>query len=235
MRRNPGEWLRDMLLDRLIEAALLGTLGIGLLGGTALTLWIAPVPFRWTQWTLALFPGAVFAGAAIYKLKRGWRLSDMKKGALAEEQIGQAIEYGLTRPSCAVAHHVRDVAEVGDIDHLVATPRGLWVIESKHGRVPSAEFRETLRRIVHNVSRVRDWAPETQVTGCLVFATKPDKRPAPTFEYGAETIRCFEDRKALMRELRDDARDEAGSADLARRVWGLAKLEPPTAQAVSDA
>lgn len=229
MRRNPGEWLRERLLDRLVEVGLLGALGLGLLVGAPLTFWIVAGPFPWwTEWTLALFPGALFVGVAIYKLKRGWRLSDMKKGAVSEEQIGQAIEYALTRPSCAVAHHVQEIAEVGDIDHLVATPHGLWVIESKHGRVPRAEFRETLRRIARNVEGVRAWAPETRVTGCLVFATKPDRRPKPTFTHGAETIRCFEDRNALMRELRDDAAGGgAGSADLARRVWSLAKLEGP--------
>ena len=30
-----------------------------------------------------------------------------------------------------------------------------------------------------------------QVTGCLVFASKQEKRPRPTFKQGLETIRVF--------------------------------------------
>ena len=52
--------------------------------------------------------------------------------------VGQAIEYPSTRERCAVAHHLEEIARVGGIDHLVATPRGLWVIETKHGLVPSS-------------------------------------------------------------------------------------------------
>ena len=51
---------------------------------------------------------------------------------------------------------VETIARVGDIDHLVATPRGLWVVETRHGRVASPDFPETLRRIALNVEAVRD-------------------------------------------------------------------------------
>ena len=149
----------------------------------------------------------------------------MRKGARAEETIGQAIEYALTRDACAVAHHVEEIARIGDIDHLVATPHGLWVIETKHGRVPKPEFAETLRRIAANVEGVREWAPDTRVTGCLVFASEQQKRSKPTYEHGRATIRAFADRTALMRELRKEARGKADSLDLARRVWKLGKLE----------
>ena len=81
-----------------------------------------------------LLPGAVLLGVALFKARRGWRLEDMRKGARAEESVGQAIEYALTSKRCAAAHHVEGIARIGDIDHLVATPRGLWVIETKHGR-----------------------------------------------------------------------------------------------------
>ena len=97
-------------------------------------------------WTISfvLLPAAMLLGAALHKLARGWRLSHMQKGAHAEERVGQAIEYALTRERCAVAHHVEGIARVGDIDHLVATPRGLWVVETKHRLVPRSEFPETL-------------------------------------------------------------------------------------------
>lgn len=226
MKRNPGEWLRDMLLDRMLVIALLAMTGIGWLFGAALTLWVAfGVRLFSESISLIMLPGAGFVLVALYKARRGWRLSNMRTGARAEETIGQAIEYALTRDACAVAHHVTEIARVGDIDHLVATPNALWVIETKHGRVPKSQFAETLRRIAANVEGVREWAHGTRVTGCLVFANEQEKRPKPSFKHGRETIRAFADPTALMRELRKEARGVGDSVELARRVWRLGKLE----------
>lgn len=235
MRRNPGEWLRDRLLGRVTDAALLAMVGIGWLCGGAAVLWttfVGGFTPGWTIWSVLLLPGAAFLAAALYKARSGWRLTDMKKGAGAEETVGQAIEYALTRESCAVAHNVEEIANVGDIDHLVATPLGLWVIETKHGRVPSSEFRETLRRIANNVDGIREWAPGTRVTGCLVFAHEQERRPKATFKYGSETIRCFENATSLAHQLRAEAHKKGGSSDLAARVWELANLESAASSAV---
>ncbi len=161
----------------------------------------------------------------MHQLASGWRFPDMRKGTRGEEKAGQAIEYALTLERCAVAHHAEGDRQGGDIDHLVAMPRGLWVIETKHGRVPSPKFRETLRRIARNVEAVRDWAPGMRVTGCLVFATGRGAPPKPTYEGGAETTRCFESAASLMREVKAEARCEGGSSDSARRVLRLGKGE----------
>lgn len=227
MKRNPGAWLRELLLDRVVTAGMLAILGIGWLGGAGVTLWtVFGVRLVSELIIIALLlPGIGFLAVAWYRARRGWGLSDMRKGARAEETVGQAIEYALTRDACAVAHHVEEIARIGDIDHLVATPHGLWVIETKAGRVPKPEFAETLRRIAANVQGVREWAPDTRVTGCLVFADEQRRRPKPTFEHGKETIRTFPSRTALMRELRTEARGKGDSLELARRVWKLGKLE----------
>ena len=236
MKRNPGEWLRERLVERTMDVALLATMGIGCLIGAGLGLWLAfgsAGALEWIMW-FALLPGAVCIGAAWYKAARTggrspdrWRLRDMRVGARAEEKVGQAIEYALTRPRCAVTHHVEEIAKVGDIDHLVATPRGLWVIETKHGRVPKRKFRKTLRRIAANVEAVREWAPGTRVTGCLTFGGDQDVDARPTYDRG--TIRCFKSAAELMRELREEAHGEGSEGvDLARRVWGLARAEGPS-------
>ena len=136
------------------------------------------------------------------------------------------IEYALTPESCAVAHHVEEMSPGGDIDHLVATPGGLWVIETKHRRVrPTSEFRKVLRHIARKVEAVREWAPETPVTGCLVFSeqTKTD----PTYDHRGETIRAFSDPKELAHALREEVHGMGGSRELARRVWKLGKSEVP--------
>ncbi len=228
MKRNPGEWLREKVRIRAVDAALLAMVGMGWLGGAGVALWLGfgaglfSEPMNW----IVLLPGAGFLAAGLVKAKRGWRLSDMRKGANAEETIGQAIEFALTRDACAVAHNVEEIAKVGDIDHLVATPHGLWVIESKHRRVPESKFPETLRRIARNVEGVREWAPGTRVTGCLVFASELETPPKPTFTWGGETIRAFASAAVLKRALRAEARGAGSDLDLAQRVWKLGKIDP---------
>lgn len=229
MKRNPGEWLRSRILERNLEVALWTVAGTAWLLGAVVALWVGSGSKPLYQWSvlIAVLPGIAFLGFALYLARRGWRVPDMRKGARAEETIGQAIEYALTRDTCAVAHHVEDedIARIGDIDHLVVTPDGLWVIETKHGRVPKSEFAETLRRIAANVEGVREWAPGVRVTGCLVFANKQRRRPKPAYKHGKETIRAFADGTALKGELSKKARETGDSRRLARRVWELGKLE----------
>ena len=238
MKRNPGEWLRERLVARTMDVALLATMGIGCLIGAGLGLWLAfgsAGSLEWIMW-FALLPGAACVGAAFYKAARTggrsadrWRLRDMRVGASAEEKVGQAIEYALTRPRCAVAHHVEEIGKVGDIDHLVATPRGLWVIETKYGWIPEKQFPKTLSRIAANVEAVREWAPGTWVTGCLTFAGDQDVHARPTYDRG--TIKCFGSAEELMRRLREEAHGEGPEGvDLARRVWGLARADGPSDQ-----
>ncbi len=223
MKRNPGEWLRQRLSGRIVDATFLATFAAGWLCGglaSALAIELGAAGII----LFVLLPAGGLMGAALHRVAKGWRLPDMRKGARAEERVGLALEFALTRERCAVAHHVQQIATVGDIDHLVATPSSLWVIETKHRPVPSSHFQETLRRIALNVKGVRAWAPEMRVTGCLVIAGEPGRAPKPSYEWGAETIRCFGSAEALMREVRRETHGEGGSADIARKVWRLAKV-----------
>ena len=129
MKRNPGEWLRRRLFGRIVDAAFLTALAVGwLCGALAGVLGMALGQWLGAGLTVAfvLLPGLALLGAPLYLLAKGSRLPDMSKGAHAEERVGQVIEYALTRERCAVAHHVQGISKVGDIDHLVATPKGLW-------------------------------------------------------------------------------------------------------------
>ena len=226
MKAHPGAWLRERLADRVVQAVLFGTMGAGWLLGASCS-WVtrgagSDAPAGAVSSTL--LPGAVFLGVAVFKAMRGWPLGDMQKGASAEEKVGQAVECALTSEGCAVAHNVESIAEIGDIDHLVATPHGLWVIETKHGLVPKPEFPGTLQRIARNVAAVRKWAPGLRVTGCLVFAHEPEKFPKPFFMWGAEKILCFASPRSLMLKLKDDAHAEGGSPCIAKKVWPLARV-----------
>lgn len=108
MRRNPGEWLRNLLADRYIGVGLLVAMGWAWLCGAVVSMWIGLGLQFFREWTslISLLPGIACLGLAQLKWKSGWGALDMKKGAYAEETIGQAIEFALTRDSCAVAHHV---------------------------------------------------------------------------------------------------------------------------------
>lgn len=219
-----------MLFDKRAGAWLAGLVGIAWLLGGACALMLTlgtqsglPSAIAWL-----LVPGAVALVVAGFLARRGLPTQNLEKGARSEKKVGQAVEYALCPDTCAVAHGVNKIAAVGDIDHLVALPEGLWVIETKTSRVPESEFPEVLRRIARNVESVRAWAQqwesEVQVTGCLVFAY--DDRPVrQSFEREGETIKAFANPNALVRALRAEARKDGGSPVIARKVWELGKID----------
>ena len=166
-------------------------------------------------------PEGVLAGRSV---PRGRRLDRLEKGEDAETYAGQVIEYALTTPGCAIAHSVTSIARIGDIDHLVATPLRLWVIETKYRHVPRAQFPEVLRRIGENTSAVWKWAPPgTPVQACLVLAkgSAPNRK---TYDYGTEPV-VVHTPASLARELKAEAGkermiDERVAAD----VWKLGRV-----------
>ena len=173
MRRNAGAYLRyksTMLLLLLAAGGgIIVGLGLGYVLHQMMGVWLDGVS------TSVAMGGAILVVIAAFwivfrSVERG-RLQRMEKGESAEVRTGQTIEYAITAPNCAVAHSVTDIARVGDIDHVVATPVRLWVIETKYRRVPRDQFREVLRRIADNTVAVRRWAPpDTPVCACLMLA-----------------------------------------------------------------
>lgn len=75
------------------------------------------------------------------------------------------IDDALVPWNCEVADSVFDIAPEGDIDHLVATPMALWVVETKVRAVSKDRFRAVLDRIARNVHAVEAWAPGVPVRG----------------------------------------------------------------------
>ena len=84
-----------------------------------------------------------------------WNYRNVRKGLDAETRDGQVIEYAISAEGCAVAHSVGEIAKRGDIDHQVATPRGVRVLETKYRRVPGNRFPKVLKGIAANVEAVR--------------------------------------------------------------------------------
>ena len=59
----------------------------------------------------------------------------------------------------------------GDVDHIVATPESVWVIETKYRRVPPKQFPKVLLRLHACRGRVEALLPaDTAVKACLVLA-----------------------------------------------------------------
>ena len=123
-----------------------------------------------------------------------------------------------------MAHSVTAIARVGDIDHLVATPLRLWVIETKYRHVPREHFPEVLRRLAENTSAVWKWAPPgTPVRACLVLATGSEPK-RKTYDYGTEPV-VVHTPKSLARELKAEAAKERMIDErVAAKVWKLGRV-----------
>ena len=228
MRRNAGSYVRS----RMVRLGMLGTAGAGVLMG----LGIAPLFYLVDMWAGRIWTVAAYLGTAavVYIVVRQldrpsdrWNFDNMQKGLDAETRVGQIIEYAITAKGCAVAHSVTEIAKVGDIDHIVATPRGIWVIETKYKRVPKKAFPEVLSRIAANIDAVREWAPAgTHVRGCLVLAYETEKAKK-SFSQGSEKIAVYtEDSLAtLMRELRKEARGRRSlDEQISKDIWKLGHI-----------
>lgn len=215
MKREPGAFLHRKFRVRAVLMLAFSCILAGIIAGMLLQIWLP----QWAMWVFIAL-GAIFwpmSGRVQHKL------DNLEKGLDAEIKVGQHIEYAIASPDCAVAHNVQEIAKVGDIDHLVATPVRLWVVETKANPVPRKEFPKVLRRIAHNVQAVRKWAPPgTEVSGCLTLAQGEHK---PSYESGSEEI-WAESPASLMRKLQAEARKPlAIDKDLRRKVWALGKVD----------
>ena len=226
MRRSAGAYARrrrlELLLLLVFAAGLIAGLGIGQALPAVFGLWL-------DGWQRMVAVSCTMLGVlgmfwwSARSIERA-RLDRLEKGEHAETYAGQVIEHALTTPGCAVTHSVTGIARVGDIDHLVATPLRLWVIETKYRHVPRDQFPEVLRRIAENTSAVWKWAPPgTPVRACLVLAEGPPPN-RKTYDYGNEPV-VVHTPKSLAHELKAEASkerviDERVAAD----VWKLGRV-----------
>ena len=226
MRREPGHWLRKRSLRRALPAVF----SFAVLAGFCVGILLQKL---WPDWAVLVMLGALpLAAVWFYWLQRGrWRLDNLEKGQLAETQVGNAIDYAVTAPGCAVAHDVMDadIAKWGNIDHIVATPKRIWVIETKSNQIPKKKFPRALSGIATNVKAVRKWARvQTEVRGCLVIDSERTNRRSKPYEAGGERI-WPESRESLANKLKEEIRAagplDSESKELTRRVWALGKLD----------
>lgn len=160
-RRSAAAWLRQRVMRRYLGLLIPTCVAVGVLVGTLLVPWVL-------QLYLVFGAAVVVVGGYVWLLSGRWSLSNLERGLDAEYRIGQVIEYALVPRECVFADGVTGIAAVGDIDHLVGTRRGLWVIETKVRAVPPKRFPAVLDRIAVNVHAVEAWAGGVPVRGCLV-------------------------------------------------------------------
>ena len=164
VRRQAGEYLGNELLGEWLGPLPGVCVGAGLLIAAALVAWLGVHAAVWLGVGCVLYSLVLWAARSQHR-------GNLKKGHVAEAQIGRALEQAITADNCAVAHNVMGISKRGDVDHIVVTPQRVWVIETKYRRVPKAKFRKVLKRIHANMAQLGELLPpDTSISGCLVLA-----------------------------------------------------------------
>ena len=210
IRNDPGRGVGRKYRSVLLWGVLLCGAALGLCAGVMLY-WIMDNA-GWEAWP-AVSTGAAFLlmAAVIWRAKVGsWSWESSEKGIEGEKIVGGTIQDALMRPDCAVVHAVPGKGDRGEIDHLVVTPTGVWVVETKYAWVPKKKYRQVMRRLASNVRSVRrNLGTDANVRGCLVLA-KVRRRKRSGYSARGEELSVFS-----VRSFRDQLR-----AEVATKVWG---------------
>lgn len=159
-------------------------------------------------------------GAYAWARRGRWSNENLEKGWRGERRVGEEIERAITARGCAVAHGVKDVAAIGDIDHLVATPARLWVVETKYRWLPKDAFAEALRRLERNMDAVAMEFPRTPLQGCLVLAYEREKE-VKRRRYNKGRIVVHKP-GSLVEILQGEAQQKLSlDPTVAKRIWAL--------------
>ena len=152
--------------------------------------------------------------------------SSWGRGLAAERRVGDRIEHALARGGCAFAHDVKEgLGSVGNVDHVVLTPAGVWVVETKSSWLPEDRLEGALLQVVGNVRRVREKLDTPlPVRGALVLA-EDGKHYEEDYDRKGVRIKAFR-LKSFWRRLREECDGDAVASpgeleELARKVWDL--------------
>ena len=218
IRHYAGDYLQTEFLGEALGPFPAALLGVGMLLGVAIALWVAAYV------TVVAGTTAVVGSLFLWGWRRR-RRDALRKGYVAERQIGRALEQAITAKGCAIAHNVTAVMDSGDIDHIVATPQSVWVIETKYRRVPNDSFPKVLSRLHACRGRVEALLPRgTPVRSCLVLAYEEDgvKRERDgILVYNNETFR-----DEFLARLRDERQGPvAVDQRISGTIWRLSRGE----------
>ena len=83
----------------------------------------------------------------------------------AERRVGDLIEHAVVETGCAFAHDVKEaLGGSGNVDHVVMTPAGVWVVETKAHWLSTRRFPAALAQ-----AAAADLVVTGLVLGYLVF------------------------------------------------------------------
>jgi Nuclease-related domain len=95
--------------------------------------------------------------AVLYRFgdREGARTANWLRGAASEQAVGQALAE-LRAHGFTVMHDIEQDGE-GNIDHLVAGPTGVYLIETKHRRYEDDQLRKARRQAAKLHDELRVW------------------------------------------------------------------------------
>lgn len=150
------------------------------------------------------------------------------RGLEAERQIGDFIEHAVAQRGCAFAHDVKEaLGGRGNVDHVVMTPSGVWVVETKSDWLSKRRFPPALRQVAQNVDRVRSHLETSlPVRGALVIADRSNDSLEADYDWNGEPIKAFGAKKfwSVLRVEREHSPaigrpDERARVE--RLIWNL--------------
>ena len=173
--------------------------------------------------TIALFLSFGMFWALLRRIDARWT-----RGLLAEHRVGDVIEHALARPGCAFAHDVKEaLGGSGNVDHIVMTPAGIWVVETKSRWQRKRRFPPALRQAAYNARRVRRHLDTSlPVRAALVIADRWDRSLESRYDWNGEPVTAFGLRTfwLLLRAECGQGGDGGSARDAARMemtVWDL--------------
>ena len=141
-RKNAaGGWVGGEFLVRIASAGMLWMGFAGLMVGFMIG--SLPVFDAWagSHMSYGLVGGMILAFGAFYVFCRRVDAT-WGRGLRAERRVGDLIEHAVAQGGCAFAHDVKEaLGGGGNVDHVVMTPTGIWVVETKSDWLSRRRFR----------------------------------------------------------------------------------------------
>ena len=227
-RKNAaGSWLRWEMLRRVFSVSMLAMAAIGF--GIGFTLRGLPVldALDGTMATWAMIAMMSLVCGVLYAFG-GWVESTWRAGWDAERRVGDLIEHAIVETGCAFAHDVKEaLGGSGNVDHVVMTPAGVWVVETKAHWLSKRRFPAALGQAANNARRVRrHLKTPLPVRAALVIAERTDGPFERDHDWEGEPVKVF-DAMTFWRVLREERRQGRGferfcdTERVERVVWDL--------------
>ncbi len=154
-KNKAGSWLQQEAIGRTagvigVVVCLLGLVAGFLVRSVRGVDEVAP-ELTWWVALLGLIAAYAVAHWVVQLFVRGME-STWGRGFLAERRVGDLIEFAVADRGCAFAHDVKEALDGhGNVDHVVLTPAGVWVVETKASWLRQDRFHAARRQAVPRV------------------------------------------------------------------------------------